>query len=78
MGNSAKNGFWAPSCAIHTFITGVHFYSADFRVPLNSNYSIDESLLDWIMGKNVSHHHIDQLPWPYNKPCSGTTLEYME
>lgn len=68
-----KNGYWAPSCAVHTFITGVHFYSADFRVPQNSNNSIDSTMLGWITDDKSSHEHIDQVPWPLNKPCSGTS-----
>lgn len=74
IGKNSKNGYWAPACAIHTFVGGVHFYSADFRIPAGSQFSIDHSLLSWVMEEKTSHYHSDQLPWPYNKPCSGTTV----
>lgn len=73
--STGKNGYWAPSCAIHTFIAGVHFYSSDFRIPENSNNSIDSTMLAWVMEEKGNHHHIDQTPWPTNKPCSGVKAD---
>lgn len=45
---------------------------------MNSNNSIDSSMLGWIMEDKNTHEHIDQVPWPLNKPCSGAPGNFEE
>lgn len=36
-------------------------------------------MLGWITDDKDAHEHIDQVPWPLNKPCSGTpAMELIE
>lgn len=45
---SDRNGYWSPACPTHTMIGGFSLYSPSYRVPMNSDYSIQKSILDWM------------------------------
>lgn len=71
---SMKNGCWAPACSNHVYSTGAGFYSTGFRVPASSEFSVVDSLDNWMLMKPISHQHLDKVSWPDNKPCSGVKL----
>lgn len=66
-----KNGYWAVACVKHTFIKSANFYSNSFKVPMNSANTIQASMFAWVSDDKSSHLHMDTVPWPENKPCSG-------
>lgn len=73
IGSKSGNGIWGLGCATHGFVHDSRFYSANYRIPMNSANSIDATLVEWINNLEGNNDHLDELPWPYNKPCSGVT-----
>ena len=73
IGKKSENGFWAPVCVDHVYSTGNRFNSPNYRVPMNSDNSVNDCLKRWINGESdpANHRHIDMTKWPDNKPCSG-------
>jgi hypothetical protein len=66
------NGAWGVACSTHGFVHDARFYSQVYTIPMNSPNTIEVSLVNWINNTPDSHVHIDLMPWPSNKPCSGT------
>jgi hypothetical protein len=69
--NSAKNGYWAPSCSNHVYSTWNGLYDAAYRIPANSVHSLIHDIVEWDQGLQVSYEHMDNGNWPINRPCSG-------
>lgn len=72
--NNKNNGCWAAACSNHVYSVGTAFYSPNFRVPAQSQFSIAYSVSQW-MASNPNTEHIDSQPWPNNTPCSGVSIE---
>jgi hypothetical protein len=61
------------SCAAHGYLHVNATISERLRVPAGSDYSIEYSIVTWILGfKN--NKHIDNVSWPDNKACAGATV----
>ena len=72
MGGGGNNhGTWAPGCSNHCYLTFPRYAGYDYRVPMKSDFSLIQSISDWIEGVGVSNRHIDSVEWPLNKLCSG-------
>ena len=75
---NAGGGAWADACIAH-----VQGYDGDFgdnpkyRVPGGTGVTVAESLAKWVASNangvvtDAANYHVDALPWPLNKPCSG-------
>ena len=74
IGQKDGNGFWAPACLDHVYSQGSKYTSANYRVPMLTEFSENRCLSDWMEGISdpFSHKHIDMGKWPSNMPCSGT------
>ena len=71
-------GAWVDSCIAH--VQGYDGFFGDnskFRVPGSTGVTVAESLQQWVTSNangtvlDASNYHVDQVPWPLNKPCSG-------
>lgn len=71
IGDKLGNGFWAPVCAFHVYTFYQEFYSYNFTVPMNTNNTIQETLIQWKINQGGSHRYMDYGRWPDNRPCSG-------
>lgn len=76
--SNKQNGAWAPACANHGYLNLAAEYSPNFRVPANSIFSTEFSIVNWILDEPETHVHIDTSSWPENKPCSGITAGHLK
>lgn len=66
-----ENAVWAPVCINHCYLTNPNYSSRNYRVPLNSDFSLIYSVKQWIEGADDTSRHLDFGDWPSNAACSG-------
>jgi hypothetical protein len=71
-------GAWVDSCIAHVQgYDGDFGDNSDFRIPGGTGVTVAESLKQWVASNSngavldANNYHVDQVPWPLNKPCSG-------
>ena len=73
--SSNKNGVWAPVCINHCYLSNSYYSSSNYRIPTGSEFSLIQTVADWIQGADSSSRHIDFGDWPLNRPCSGLAFQ---
>mmetsp|Transcript_84949 Transcript_84949/g.177534 ORF Transcript_84949/g.177534 Transcript_84949/m.177534 type:complete len:523 (-) Transcript_84949:80-1648(-) len=70
-----NSGVWAPSCIAHTMSWDT-WTNAAWSVPADSKNTMAAVVGRWLAGEDDGSHfnYQDPVPYPDNKPCSGTTF----
>jgi hypothetical protein len=70
VGSQKKNGVFATSCPLHSLLTDTIYLNEQFTVPLNSSFTVNRAIEQWIKHPAMDNFHLETERWQQgNKGC---------
>ncbi|CAD8159567.1 unnamed protein product [Paramecium pentaurelia] len=66
-----KTGAFGVSCLEHCFTQKSIFYTPNWAIPNGSQWTIANSLGQWVQNLELNNMHVDNVYWPENNGCSN-------
>ncbi len=63
VGIQKKNGVFATSCQLHNLLTDTIYLNEQFTVPLNSSFTVNRAIEQWIKHPTMDNFHLETERW---------------